>query len=209
MSQSIQCTQMHPATSGPMSNFTLHQGAFISFLVMLTSPFRSQPQALGSLLRVTRNELDLEIPRNRHQCRLDLIVVHIVSVWWCIITCYNLVGRQEPQKSCIQKPGCDELAGTSTRTGPEAEMRKTGDVVLLGWIDALQPSFRVESASVRSEMVYIYSRSALCTQTGCYLIIPWFPACALIKTIVLGGITAPFQLTSVTVFLGRLMELTV
>lgn len=88
-------------------------------------------------------------------------------------------------------------------------MRKTRDVVLLGRFDALQPSLGVEFGSVDSEMVYIYYGLASLAERRRYAIIPWFPACALIKTIVLGGITAPFQLTSVTVFLGRLMELTV
>lgn len=49
----------------------------------------------------------------------------------------------------------------------------------------------------------------LSSESGVCIIIPWFPACALINTIVLAGITAPCQVTSVTVFLGRLMELTV
>lgn len=88
-------------TSLPKHRSSHHQAALILLFVMLTSPFCGQLQALGGLLRVTGDELDLEITRNRHQCRLDLIVVHVVSIRWRIITCYNLVGRQEPQKSCI------------------------------------------------------------------------------------------------------------
>lgn len=63
------------------------------FLVVLLSPFLGSIQTLAGNTIVPRDKLDLKVPGDGHQRRLDLIVLDIVSVWRLRLTCHDFVGR--------------------------------------------------------------------------------------------------------------------
>lgn len=102
------------------------------------------------------DELDLEVPWNGHQGRLDLVVLDVIGIWRLSLTCDDLVRGQNANKSGVQKSRGDELTRTSTRPSAKAKMRQTRRHGLSRRVECLEPSLRVELASIAAEMVDIY-----------------------------------------------------
>jgi hypothetical protein len=122
---------------------------------MLLSPLLRRRQTLSRHGSIPRHQLHLEVPGNRHQRRLELVVVHVVRVRRLVLARDDLVRAQEAQKSSVEESRRNELARAGARAGAEAEMGQADGLLLSGRVETLEPALGVEFAAVWAEVVDI------------------------------------------------------
>lgn len=73
----------------------------LNLCVSIFRSFASQVQTLVESLRLPRDQLHLEVSWYGHQCGLELVIVHVVSVRWFLLAGDYLVAADQPNKSGV------------------------------------------------------------------------------------------------------------
>lgn len=129
--------------------------------VVLLRPQLSLLQQLTSQRRISWNELNLEIPGDRDQRTLELVVVYVVGIWRVFFTRHDLVAGEETKKRGVEETRSDELSRACARSCTETQMLQSRCFLFSGRIEGFEPALWVEFSGVRAEVVHVYRGSWL------------------------------------------------